>query len=424
MELFEELEERGFIDNVTSTEVKEKVNQGNLTFYVGYDPTADSLHVGHLAMFNLMYFMQQKGHHPLSLAGGATGMVGDPGGRSQERNLLQSEQLQKNIDGIKKQMMRFLDFESENKAVLVNNADWFSAMGCIDFLRDIGKYFSVNMMLTRDSVKSRLDRDGVGISYTEFSYMLLQAYDFAHLNKQYNCTLQVGGSDQWGNIVSGVDLTRRMNGNQVYGFTVPLITKSDGGKFGKSESGTVWLDAEKTSPFELYQFFLNQADDDVIRFLKVLTRISLEEIAELQESLETEAHLRKAQKKLAAEIIKIVHGQEALDKVLQASRVLFGEKIENLDDATIALIFKDVASLEKETSALDGEGWGLLSALVETGACKSNGQARKLIQAGGVYINNIPQKDFSYCLTKEDLASSSYLILRTGKKNYRLVNFV
>ncbi|MCP4296903.1 MAG: tyrosine--tRNA ligase, partial [Proteobacteria bacterium] len=280
-----------------------------------------------------------------------------------------------------------------------------------------------NAMINRDSVKSRLDREGGGISFTEFSYMLLQAYDFTQLFKIHNCTLQMGGSDQWGNIVSGIDLTRRLYGKQVYGLTVPLITKSDGGKFGKSETGTIWLDGDKTPPYQFYQYFLNQSDDDVIRFLKVLTRVPLDEISDLEASLQAEPHLRKAQKKLAEEITRIVHGDEALNKVLKASRVLFGEKIVDLDDETIAMIFKDVPSVEKEVSLLEGEGWGLLDALVESSACSSNGQARKLVQSGGVYINNIQQKDFQYRLSSDDLASSKYIIIRTGKKNYRLISF-
>jgi tyrosyl-tRNA synthetase len=423
MALFDDLEKRGFVDNITSTELKDKISKGGLTFYVGYDPTAASLHVGHLAMINLMYFLQQGGHYPIGLMGGATGMIGDPGGRSVERNLLQPEQMEVNIAGLKEQMTRFLNFETGNKAIVANNADWFQEMGCLDFLRDIGKHFSVSAMINRDSIKSRLNREGAGISFTEFSYMLLQAYDFVQLYEKHNCTLQLGGSDQWGNIVSGIDLTRRLCEAQVYGLTMPLVTKSDGNKFGKSESGTIWLDRSKTSPYEFYQYFLNQADDDVIRFLKILTRLSLDEIKELENSLQIEPHLRKAQKKLAAEITLIVHGKNTLDKVLRASGILFGEQITDLDDETIRLIFKDVPSLNKEFSALAGDGWGLLTALVETGACKSNGQARKLVQSGGVYLNNTQEKNFNYRLTTKDLASSTFLILRTGKKNYRLVCF-
>lgn len=422
MNLYEELELRGYVDHITHDDLKEKLNQGELTFYVGFDPTADSIHVGHFAMFNLMRLLQKHGHKPIGLMGGGTGMIGDPGGKSAERNLLSQQEIEKNIAGIKVQLERFLDFEEGNHAIIVNNYEWLSKLHVIDFLRDIGKHFSVNTMISRDSVKSRLEREGEGISYTEFSYMILQAYDFYQLNENYGCTLQLGGSDQWGNIVSGIDLTRRINNKQLYGLAMPLITKSDGKKFGKSESGTVWLSAERTSPYEFYQFFYNQADEDVIRFLKVFTAVDLEEIAELEKSVQTEPHKRLAQKKLAEEATRIAHGQEALDKAIQASRVLFGEKVAHLDDATITQIFKDVPSTKLDRSRLQN-GIGFVDALVESEACKSKGQARKLIQSGGAYINNESQKDSDYQLTAKDMASESFMILRTGKKNYRLLSF-
>lgn len=421
MKLFDELQQRGLIDRITSDELIEKINAGGLTFYVGFDPSADSLHVGQFAMFNLMRILHRGGHTPIGLMGGATGMIGDPGGKSRERNLLMIEQIEENIRGIKKQLLKFLDFKEGAKAIIVNNYDWLSELSLIDFLRDVGKHFSVNAMIMRDSVKSRLDREGAGISYTEFSYMLLQAYDFYRLNNDLDCTLQMGGSDQWGNIVSGIDLTRRMANKQLYGLTMPLITKADGVKFGKSESGTVWLSPERTSPYEFYQFFLRQTDQDVIRYLKVFTTISLEEIAELEESVESEPHKRLAQKRLAEETTKVVHGDEELKKVTKASQVLFGEKIEDLDDDIISQIFKDVPSLDKDSASLTA-GFSLIDALVETGACTSKGQARKLIQSGGAYINNMQQKDSDYLLTSKDMASPSYLILRSGKKNYRLIH--
>jgi len=279
MKLFDELQQRGLIDQITSDDLKEKINAGGLTFYVGYDPSSDSLQIGQFALFNLMRILQRGGHTPIGLMGGATGMIGDPGGKSEERNLLMKEQIEHNIEGIKKQLLRFLDFEEGGKAIFVNNYDWLSKLSLIDFLRDVGKHFSVNAMIMRESVKSRLDREGAGISYTEFSYMLLQAYDFYRLSEEYNCTLQMGGSDQWGNIVSGVDLTRRISNKQLFGLTMPLITKADGKKFGKSETGAVWLSPDKTSPYEFYQFFLRQSDQVVIRYLKVFTTISLDEIA-------------------------------------------------------------------------------------------------------------------------------------------------
>ncbi|NQU63153.1 MAG: tyrosine--tRNA ligase [SAR324 cluster bacterium] len=421
MKLFDEIKQRGLIENTTSEELAEKINAGDVTFYVGFDPTGDSLHVGHFAILNLMRLLQKGGHRPIGVMGGGTGMIGDPGGRSKERNLLTQDQIEKNINGIQKQLAQFLDFKEGNKAKLVNNYEWLSALTLIDFLRDIGKYFSVSTMITRDSVKSRLDREGEGISYTEFSYMLLQAYDFYKLNEDYECTLQIGGSDQWGNIVSGIDLTRRINNNQLYGITMPLITKADGNKFGKSESGAIFLSADKTSPYEFYQFFLRQADEDVIRFLKVFTELSLEEIAEFEVAVKVEPHKRIAQKKLAEEATRSVHGQAILVKVVRASNILFGEKIEQLDDQIISEIFKDVPSLKKEKGILQS-GYSLIDALVETQACKSNGQARKLIQSGGAYVNNVPQMDIEYKLTTIDLAAPSFLILRSGKKNYQLIH--
>jgi len=421
MKLFDELTERGLIDRTTSDELNEKLNTGEVTFYVGFDPTGNSLHVGHFAILNLMRILQKGGHKPIGVMGGGTGMIGDPGGRSDERNLLTQEQIEENILGIREQLSHFLDFEEGNKAILVNNYEWLSKFNLIDFLRDIGKHFSVNQMIARDSVKNRIEREGEGISFTEFSYMLLQAVDFSKLCELYDCTLQIGGSDQWGNIVSGIDLTRRLQNKQLYGITMPLITKSDGTKFGKTASGAVWLSAEKTSPYEFYQFFLQQTDEDVISFLKVFTQLSLEEIAELQKSVENEPYKRLAQKVLAKECTRVVHGQEALEKAINASNVLFGEKIENLDNQIISDIFKDVKSIQKAFSCLE-EGYSLIDALVETEACKSKGQARKLIQSGGAYVNNVSQKDIEYSLTREDLASPSYLILRTGKKNYRLIS--
>lgn len=421
MKLFDELTERGLIDRTTSDDLNEKLNTGEVTFYVGFDPTGDSLHVGHFAVLNLMRLLQKGGHKPIGVMGGGTGMIGDPGGRSDERNLLTQQQIEDNILGIRAQLSQFLDFEEGNKAILVNNYDWLSKFNLIDFLRDIGKHFSVNQMIARESVKNRIEREGEGISFTEFSYMLLQAYDFSTLSQMYDCTLQIGGSDQWGNIVSGIDLTRRLHNKQLYGITMPLITKADGSKFGKTASGAVWLSAEKTSPYEFYQFFLQQSDEDVISFLKVFTQLPLDEISELQKSVENEPYKRLAQKILAKECTRIVHGQEALEKAINASNVLFGEKIENLDNQIISDIFKDVKSIQKEFSCLE-DGYPLIDALVETGACASKGQARKLIQSGGAYVNNVSQKEIDYKLTQEDLASPSYLILRTGKKNYRLIS--
>ena len=422
MALSQELEARGLIDRLTAEELKEKLDQGGLTFYVGFDPTADSLHVGQLAVFNLMACLQKAGHQPVGLMGGATGMIGDPGGKSAERNLLSEEQLNQNIVGIGAQIRRFLSFDGGPEAVIVNNHDWFKGIGYIDFLREVGKHFSVNQMIGRDSVKSRLERDGAGISYTEFSYMLLQAWDFVMLYDRHGVTLQLGGSDQWGNIVSGIDLGRRFGKPQFYGLTMPLITKADGTKFGKSEAGTLWLSGQKTSPYEFYQFFLNTADEDVVRFLKQLTQLPLGEIATLEQAVLAAPHQRAAQKALAEAVTLRVHGPGELEKAQRASRVLFGEKIENLDEATIAQIFKDVPSVQLERARLEA-GLPLIDALTESGACKSKGEARKLIQGGGANVNNHKISELEYVLGVKDLASASHIVLRTGTKNYVVLEF-
>lgn len=422
MSLHQELQARGLIDRMTADELAEKLDQGGLTFYVGFDPTAESLHVGQLAVFNLMALLQQGGHHPVGLLGGATGMIGDPGGKSAERNLLSTEQLAANIEGISAQIKRFLDFPQGSPAKVVNNHDWLKNWSYIDFLREVGKHFSVNQMVQRESVKMRLEREGAGISYTEFSYMLLQAFDFVELHKAQGVTLQLGGSDQWGNIVSGIDLGRRFGTDQLYGLTMPLITKADGTKFGKSESGTIWLSGEKTSPYEFYQFFLNQADEDVVRFLKVLTTVPLEEIGALEEQVKNEPHKRAAQKRLAEEVTRRVHGQGQLDKVLRASQMLFGGEISDLDEDMITQIFKDVPSVQIERARL-AEGLSLIDALAESGAAASKGAARKLIQGGGANVNNRKVADLEYNLTEADLCSTRHIVLRAGKKNYRLLEF-
>lgn len=306
MNVLAQLKERGLIENITHNDLVEKLEEA-VTFYVGYDPTGDSLHVGHLAMINLMRILQKAGHKPIGLIGGGTGMIGDPGGKSAERNLLAAEELELNAQGLQSQLENLLQFDEGAKPIIVNNRDWLQDFNFLDFLRVIGKKFSVNSMINRDSVKSRLKRASSGISYTEFSYMILQAYDFYMLNKHYNCVLQLGGADQWGNIVSGIDLTRRLSNQQLYGITMPLVTKADGGKFGKSESGTIWLSAEKTPPEEFHQFFLNQSDEDVIRYLKVFTDIDIEEIKELEKKVVAGKNNKAAQKRLADAVTNQVH---------------------------------------------------------------------------------------------------------------------
>lgn len=420
MSVLAQLKARGLLDNVTSATLDQKLSEAELTFYVGFDPTADSYHVGQLAVFNLMHLLQAAGHRPIALMGGATGMVGDPGGKSKERVLLSAADIEANIDGQRAQLARFLTTDGDNGARILNNIDWLGQWSYLTFLRDVGKHFSVNQMMTRDSVKSRLTREGEGISYTEFSYMLLQAYDFYYLCEHENCQLQVGGSDQWGNIVSGIDLTRRQLQKEVYGLTMPLVTKADGTKFGKSEEGTIWLSAEKTSPFAFYQFFLRTDDADVERLLSMLTPIPLDEIAELVASLATEAHLRRPQQRLAEYLTVRVHGEAQLTRVQRASKAMYGGHITDLDDSTITEIFADVPTHTITADSLTS-GWALLDALVESGASPSKSEARRLVAAGGAYVNNEKINDVNLVLNHSHLASSSYMVLRTGKRNYRLV---
>ncbi|MBC62336.1 MAG: tyrosine--tRNA ligase [Zetaproteobacteria bacterium] len=423
MSVYKDLKERGLVDNTNSQDLETKLENDKHTFYVGFDPTADSLHVGQLLVFNVMRILQKAGHTPVAVMGGGTGFIGDPGGKSAERTLLNPETIEKNILGIRKQLEHFLDFKGKNSAFLVNNYNWLKNWSYIDFLREIGKHFSINQMITRDSVKSRIEREGSGISYTEFSYMLLQAYDFLYLAKEKNCSLQLGGSDQWGNMVSGADLCRRLLKKEVFALTHPLLTKSDGSKFGKSEQGVVWLDAKKTSAFDFYQFFIRVEDEDVIRFLKVLTQIPLERINELEKITRESPEKREAQTELADYLTALTHGTEELTKIKKATRTLYGGKITDLDDLTISKIFKDAPSYKIEKEVLT-KGWKLIDALVESKSCPSKSQARKLIASGGVYVNNEQEKNVDFLLSNKNLASNSYLVLRTGKKNYRLIIIV
>lgn len=392
------------------------------TVYAGFDPTAESLHVGSLLPLMMLRRFQKAGHRPIALVGGATGMIGDPSGKSAERNLLDAATLERNIAGIKEQMRQLLDFSTgPNSAVLVNNYDWVGKFSYIEFLRDVGKNFPVNVMLGKDSVKSRLESDA-GISYTEFSYMLLQAYDFVHLRRAHNCELQIGGSDQWGNITAGIDLARRMDSAQVYGITCPLLTKSDGGKMGKTESGTVWLSADRTSPYQFYQYWFNVDDADVSKCLRFLTECPREEIEALDMSRQEKPQERASQKRLAAALTELLHGTEGLAKAQRAAQILFGAEITSLSDAELSQIFADVPGVSLERARLDA-GLGLLDALVESGLVKSKGEARRAVTEGGVYVNNRRADGAEFVLTREQLASESTIVLRRGKKNYALVRF-
>jgi tyrosyl-tRNA synthetase len=423
-DVFTELRWRGLIHQTTDdTGLPAWLGEMPRTVYAGFDPTADSLHVGHLMALMILRRFQQAGHQPIALVGGATGMIGDPSGKSEERNLLSVDQLQDNIAGIEPQVHRFLDFNGANAAMVVNNFDWMGRFGYLEFLRDVGKHFPVNVMLTKDSVRSRLERTDTGLSYTEFSYMLLQAYDFVQLFDQYGCEIQVGGSDQWGNITAGIDLARRLRGAQLYGMTCPLLTKSDGQKMGKSESGALWLDAEKTSPYQFYQYWINLDDADVAICLRFFTDLGRKEIDVVLAEHEADRGRRTAQRRLAAEITRLVHGDEGLAVAERATQIFFGAEIGELTDAQLQGIFADVPSRELPRERLQGEGLPIIEALVAAGLAKSNGEARRTITQGGAYINNRRVGDLDRRLAPADLVGGATIVLRTGKKKYGLLRF-
>ena len=423
-DIFNDLKWRGLIHQSTADEfLPGWLSEGSRTVYAGFDPTADSLHVGSLLPLMMLRRFQKAGHRPIAVVGGATGMIGDPSGKSAERNLLSSEQLAANLAGIEVQMRHLLDFEvGDNSAILVNNNDWMKTFSYTEFLRDVGKNFPVNVMLGKDSVKSRLGSEA-GLSYTEFSYMLLQAYDFVHLNREHDCELQIGGSDQWGNVTAGIDLGRRMLSKQLYGLTNPLLTKSDGAKMGKTESGAVWLSADRTSPYEFYQYWYNVADEDSSKCLRFLTELSHEEIEALDASRAEAPHKRECQIRLAEELTRLIHGDDGLKKAEQAKQILFGAEIENLSDAELGQIFNDVPSCETEMARLEGDGIGLIDAFVESGLSKSKGDARRSIQQGGAYVNNKRVEEIDHRLSKTDLASETVIVLRVGKKKYAILRF-
>jgi tyrosyl-tRNA synthetase len=366
---------------------------------------------------------QRAGHKPIAVVGGATGMIGDPSGKSQERNLLSKEALDANVAALREQMKGFLDFEGKSAAELVNNFDWMSGFSYLQFLRDVGKHFPVNVMLDKESVKNRIESEA-GISYTEFSYMLLQAYDFVFLFDKFNCELQVGGSDQWGNITAGIDLGRRMRRVQLYGLTCPLLTKSDGTKMGKTESGTLWLSAARTSPYQFYQYWIRVEDADVSKCLRMLTTLSHEEIESLDASRQAYAAKRQCQTRLAEEMTRLVHGNEGLSVAQRATEIFYGAEISNLSDAQLTEIFTDVPSQEISRNVLsDGGGLPIVDALVAAGLAKSKGDARRTVQQGGAYVNNRRIESVDARLTAADLVSETVMVLRSGKKNYALLRF-
>ena len=408
---------------------EEKLMEGPTAAYVGIDPTADSLHIGHLVSVMILKHFQRCGHKPIALVGGATGMIGDPSMKSAERNLLDEATLNHNVACIKAQLARFLDFESDapNKAELVNNYDWMKDYSFINFIRDIGKHITVNYMMAKDSVKKRLQRDSSeGMSFTEFSYQLMQGYDFYWLWKNKGCILQLGGSDQWGNITTGTELIRRIDGGEAFALTCPLIRKADGTKFGKTEKGNIWLDAERTSPYEFYQFWLNVADDDAERYIKIFTMLDRETIESLIAEHREDPGQRKLQKVLAKEVTIMVHGQEAYDNAIAASQLLFGnvsaEVFRSMDERTVREVFANVPSFEVKAGEFPCNVLDLLA--VKTAVFPSKGEARKMVQGGGVSLNKGKVGDINADVTADDIINGHYILAQKGKKNYFIINVI
>ncbi|WP_314251601.1 tyrosine--tRNA ligase [Eikenella halliae] len=426
--LIQDLQARGLIAQTTDIEaLSTLLNEQKITLYCGFDPTADSLHIGHLLPVLALRRFQQAGHTPIALVGGATGMIGDPSFKAVERSLNSAETVAGWVESIRNQLKPFLSFEGENAAIMANNADWFGSMNCLDFLRDIGKHFSVNAMLNKESVKQRIDRDDVGISFTEFAYTLLQSYDFAELNKRHGATLQIGGSDQWGNITNGIDLTRRLNQKQVFGLTLPLVTKSDGTKFGKTEGGAVWLNAKKTSPYQFYQFWLKVADADVYKFLKYFTFLSIEEIDAIEAKDKASGTKPEAQRILAEEMTRLIHGEAALQAAQRITESLFAEDQSSLTESDFEQLALDGLPAFEVLGSLN-----VVEALVKTGLASSNKEARGFVNSKAVLLNgqaaelNNPnhaaeRPDDAYLLTDAHKRFGKYTILRRGKRNHALL---
>jgi tyrosyl-tRNA synthetase len=417
MELLQDLAWRGIIYQQTDEEgLKNSLSNEQISLYCGVDPTADSMHIGHLLPFLTLRRFQKHGHRPIVLVGGATGLIGDPSGKSEERKLLTLETVQDNVAGIKKQLESIFEFEGENGAIMVNNYDWAGSMDVVTFLRDIGKHIGVNYMLAKDTIASRLD---TGISFTEFTYTILQAMDFLHLYEHHNCKLQIGGSDQWGNITSGLELIRKVQpeGSKAYGLTIPLVTKADGTKFGKTESGAVWLDPEKTTPYEFYQFWINTADADVVKYLKIFTFLSHEEIEQFEKAVQEEPHLRKAQKVLGEELTRLIHGEDSLQQAIKISQALFSGDVSSLSAAEIEQGFKDVPAYTSQNEE------NLVDLLVAAKISPSKRQAREDISNGAVSVNGEKITDTAYILTENDRIEGQFTIIRRGKKKYTLIKY-
>lgn len=418
MNFIADLQARGLLAQASDIDATaEYLAGGSRTAYCGFDPTADSLHIGSLVPLLALRRFQLAGHRPILLVGGATGLIGDPSWRSDERNLNTTEIVAQWVSSIRRQASAFLDMDGPNGALVVDNLEWTASISVLDFLRDVGKHFSVNAMIARDSVKSRLDRDGAGISFTEFAYMLLQGYDFLELSKRHECRLQIGGSDQWGNIISGIDLIRRDTGEQAFGVTLPLVTKADGTKFGKTAGGSVWLDPQKTSPYSFYQFWLNAADEDAARFLRLFTFIELSEIESLEHRAAEEPGARLAQHALAASVTELVHGTESLEASKRITAALFGGDVSSLTEDDLSQLALD----GMESTTVAGGEVGLLSALTQAGLSKSNGAARQLVQSKAVAVNGEVVEDGAYSLSIENALHGRFHLLRRGKKSWHLL---
>lgn len=427
MNFVDELKWRGMIHDIMPG-TEELLSKGQTTAYVGIDPTADSLHVGHLVSVMMMKHFQVAGHKPIFIIGGATGMIGDPSGKSQERNLLTEDTIQKNMAGIKAQLSHFIDFNStaSNAAIMLNNYDWMKQFSFLDFIRDIGKHITVNYMMAKDSVKRRLNGEFAdGMSFTEFTYQLVQGYDFLHLRKNHNCMLQMGGSDQWGNITTGTELIRRKEGLEAYGLTWPLMTKSDGKKFGKTESGNIWLDPERTSPYKFYQFWLNTTDEDAARYVKIFTLLPPAEIDALIAEHAEAPHLRKLQKTLAKEITRLIHGEEAYNSALEASQILFGnatsESLRKIDERTFLSVFEGVPQFEISASDLKA-GISIVDFLADkTSIMSSKGEARRALKSNAISINKEKVTGEDAIINEGHLIDGKYILAQSGKKNYFLI---
>ncbi len=428
MNFVQELKWRGMIQDMTPG-TEEQLQKEMTTAYLGIDPTADSLHIGHLVGVMMLRHFQRSGHKPIALIGGATGMIGDPSGKSKERVLIDEERLRHNQEALKKQLSRFLDFESDapNAAILVNNYDWMKEFSFLDFIRNVGKMITVNYMMSKDSVKRRLSGEAGtdGMSFTEFTYQLLQGYDYVHLNETHGCKLQLGGADQWGNITTGTEMIRKMSGNEVFALTCPLITKADGKKFGKTEQGNIWLDKRYTSPYRFYQFWLNVSDDDADKYIKIFTSLTKDEIDAIVAEHSEAPHLRLLQKRLAKEVTVMVHGEDEYNKAVEASNILFGnatsEALRSLDEDTLLAVFDGVPRFEVSV-ALFAEGVKAVDLATEHAAIfPSKGEMRKLVQGGGVSVNKEKLASFDQLFTMDNLLNNKYLLVQKGKKNYFLV---